>query len=238
MQSFIDGCRAAPAFSRLTRLLGEIVESPALHARFLNSLSLLEYIGVRKMLKARRAEEMDLAGLQHVLEEAVHSTRLKKFAHKVAPSAVSVEGFGPEHTLAGEAAEDYFQAVDRAAATALGGADGEACYALTSAAIEIRARCLYPAYQTILSATGSVVSVASILADEEQHLAEMTALLPARVPHWQTALARVMQEEARAFDVLLDALESTVSRRGGERAAANAGAATAGGEPPSSTSRS
>lgn len=220
MQSFIDGCREAPAFTRLTRLLGEIVESPALHARFLNSLSLLEYIGVRKMLKARRAEEMDLAGLQHVLEEAVHATRLKKFAHKVAAGGVCVDGFGAEHTLAGEAAEDYFQAVDRAAATALGGADGEACYALTSAAIEIRARCLYPAYQEILSASGSAVSVASILADEEQHLVDMTALLPARVPRWQETLARVMQDEAHAFEVLLDALESAVSRPSGERAAA------------------
>lgn len=225
MQSFIDGCRAAPAFSRLTRLLGEIVESPALHARFLNTLSRLEYIGVRKMLKARRAEEMDLAGLQHVLEEAVHATRLKKFAHKVAAGAVCVDGFGAEHTLAGDAAEDYFQAVDRAAATALGGADGDACYALTSAAIEIRARCLYPAYQTILSATGSAVSVASILADEEQHLTEMTALLPVRVPHWQETLGRIMQEEASAFDLLLDALENVLPRRSGERVGATVSSA-------------
>jgi hypothetical protein len=212
VQVFIDACRQAPAFGRMQRALAAIVQRPGLHARFLNSLSRLEYVGVRKMLKARRSEDIDLGGLQHMLEEAVHATRLKKFARSVAPSGVSVETFAPEHTLEGEAAEGYFQAVDRAAAAAIGEADPEACYALTSAAIEIRARCLYPAYQEQLNAAGSSVSVASITNDEEEHLKEMERLLPARLPEWRERLASVMAAEAVAFERLLAAFEAAIAR--------------------------
>lgn len=196
----------------MQRALAAIVQRPALHARFLNSLSRLEYVGVRKMLKARRSEDIDLGGLQHMLEEAVHATRLKKFARSVAPHGVSVETFAPEHTLEGQAAEGYFQAVDRAAAEAVGGANPEACYALTSAAIEVRARCLYPAYQEQLNAAGSSVSVASITNDEEEHLREMERLLPARLPQWRERLAAVMVTEAAAFERLLEAFEGAIAR--------------------------
>jgi len=38
-----------------------------------NTLARLEYVGVRKMLKSRRAERLNLDGLQHVLDETVHA---------------------------------------------------------------------------------------------------------------------------------------------------------------------
>lgn len=212
MQDFIDACRGAPAFRRLSRLLGVIVRDGALHARFLNSLSRLEYVGVRKMLKARRADRLDLEGLQHILEEAVHATRLKKLARSVAPAGVCVDTFCAEHTLSGEAAEDYFQAVDAAVLQTVGEDRPEACYALTSSAIEVRARVLYPAYQAALEAAGSRVSVASILSDEEEHLRQMEVKLPQHLPSWRAQLAEVLRLEARAFEVLLEAFESEVGR--------------------------
>lgn len=209
MQAFVDACQSSPAHARLERTLHAIVQNPALHARFLNSLSRLEYVGVRKMLKTRRAQDLDLDGLQHLLEEAAHATRLKKFACAIAPAGVSVTTFGAEHTLAGDEAERYFQTVDRAAEQTL---QPEASYALTSAAIEIRARTFYPAYQQILQATGQRVSVASILSDEEAHLREMQARLEADLPNWQIRLEQVMQVEEQAFSVLLDALDAAVAR--------------------------
>src|SRR4051812_35118274 len=166
MQAFIDACQSGPARARLERTLRAIVSNQALHARFLNSLSRLEYVGVRKMLKARRSEHLDSNGLQHMLEETVHATRLKKFAHAIAPPGISVDTFASEHTLAGDEAERYFQAADRAGEEALGQADPEASYALTSAAIEIRARAFYPAYQELLAATGSRVSVELLVGRE------------------------------------------------------------------------
>jgi hypothetical protein len=123
-----------------------------------------------------------------------------------------VDTFASEHTLAGDEAESYFQAVDRAGEEALGKVDSEASYALTSAAIEIRARAFYPAYQEILEATGSRISVSSILADEAAHLSEMRDRLQADLPDWQQRLERVLQVEARAFEALLDSFESAVAR--------------------------
>jgi hypothetical protein len=212
MQAFIDACQSGPLRARLERTLRAIVSSPALHARFLNSLSRLEYVGVRKMLKARRAQDLDVNGLQHILEETVHATRLKKFARSVAPPGVCVDTFRAEHTLSGDEAENYFQVVDRAGEEALGQADSEASYALTSAAIEIRARAFYPAYQEVLQAAGSRISVSSILSDEEAHLSEMQDRLRADLPDWQQQLERVMQVEARAFEALLDSFDTAVAR--------------------------
>jgi hypothetical protein len=211
MQAFLDACHGGRAQARLGRTLAAIVGSPALHARFLNSLSRLEYIGVRKMLKARQSQDLDARGLQHILEEAVHATRLKKFACAIAPAGVSVDTFAAEHTLSGDEAEVYFQAVDRAGEEVLGTPDSEASYALTSAAIEIRARAFYPAYQEVLQASGSRVSVASILTDEEAHLREMQERLESDLPDWRSRLERVMSVEERAFETLLDALDAAVA---------------------------
>jgi hypothetical protein len=211
MQAFLDACHSGRSHARLGPTLAAIVSRPALHARFLNSLSRLEYIGVRKMLKARRSQDLDTQGLQHILEEAVHATRLKKLACALAPAGVSVDTFAAEHTLSGDEAEAYFQAVDRAGAQALGMADSEASYTLTSAAIEIRARAFYPAYQEVLQAAGSRASVASILTDEEAHLREMQARLEGDLPDWRSRLAQVMRVEERAFEALLDALDTAVA---------------------------
>jgi hypothetical protein len=211
MLAFVQACLESPLQPQLRQLLQVIVQDPGLHARFLNSLARLEYVGVRKMLKARRSQDLDLDGLQHLLEEAVHATRLKKFARSVAPESVCVDTFRAEHTLSGDEAEAYFQEVDRAGAAALGRDDGEASYALTSAAIEIRARAFYPAYQEVLQAAGSRVSVLSILNDEEAHLNEMQERLQAGQPQWRSQLEQVMRVEQRAFGELLAAFSAAVS---------------------------
>ncbi len=206
MQAFLDSCRAAASFPRMRQALRVIVGSQRLHGRFINTLARLEYVGVRKMLKARRSEQLDLEGLQHVLEEAVHAVRLKKLALALDPA---VRTFRAADTLAGDAAERYFQAVDAAAEAALGApARGrqEAAYRLTSAAIEIRARCLYSEYQAALDEAGVRASVASILGDEEQHLEQMARALPVWLPDWQRALGQVMQREEERFLELLGTL--------------------------------
>src|SRR3954467_7608309 len=105
---------------RLEALLDRIIPRSDLHARFVNTLARMEYVGVRKMLKSRRAERLDLDGLQHLLDEAVHALRLKKAAAALgAAGGAAVTTFSDADTLAGEAGEAYFQALDRRAETAL-----------------------------------------------------------------------------------------------------------------------
>jgi hypothetical protein len=212
MRSLLATCLAAPSFARQRQTLERVLASPLAHARFLNTLARLEYIGVRKMLKARHADQLDLAGLQHILEEAVHATRLKKFAVGLAPDANSVATFSAAHTLAGDAAERYFQAIDKQANNLLGGASEDTCYWLTSTAIEIRAKTFYPVYQELLQAHGHRVSVNSIIQDEDGHLESMAAKLPVRIQEWKAVLTQVMLVEESAFLAFMDAVNTALDQ--------------------------
>ncbi|HXU82016.1 MAG TPA: hypothetical protein VN914_11505, partial [Polyangia bacterium] len=112
---------------------------------------------------------------------------------------------------AGDAGEDYLQAVDHAAEAVLGDVDAgkraEVNYLLSSAAIEVRAEAFYPLYEERLRAHGVPVSVAAILRDEDRHLAEMAERLEATLPGWRPRLEAVLDAEARFFATFLDAIE-------------------------------
>ncbi len=127
MHAYTTALEQGPAQQRLPALLTLIVGHPRWHARFVNTLARMEYVGVRKMLKARHCEALDLDGMHHLLEEASHALRLKRAAVALAKAAGGVEGvrtFAAEHTLAGAAGEDYLQHIDRACAEWTGEAVG------------------------------------------------------------------------------------------------------------------
>ena len=203
---------------RTEALLGRVIPDGALHARFVNTLARLEYVGVRKMLKSRRAEHLDLDGLQHVLDEAVHALRLKKAAVALGVAtgtAAGVATFAGAHTLAGDAAEDYFQALDHRAeemvAELAPGARGEANYLLTSAAIEVRAQVFYPSYDRLLAAHRAGFSVAAITKDEDRHLGEMKDGLARSMPDWRARLEPVLAAEETLFAALLASMEAAIA---------------------------
>jgi hypothetical protein len=216
MKTYVAACAAGPGARRQAALLERIVADPATHARFVNTLSRLEYIGVRKMLKSRRSEALDLDGLQHMLDETVHALRLKKIATALAGAggAAAVDTYGAAHTLAGADGEAYMQGLDAAAADALAdlpeAGRAEANYRLTSAAIEVRAQVFYPIYERSLRASGATFSVAPIMRDEDRHLDEMAASLetllgPEAGPR---RLEPLLAVEERLFAGFLDAVES------------------------------
>lgn len=212
MQTYVESCCRHPNAQRLGELLDRIIAQPGIHARFVNTLARLEYVGVRKMLKSRRAERLDLDGLQHLLDEAVHALRLKKIAVALATgSDVDVTTFSAADTLVGDAGERYFQELDRAAEAVLAGAPepvrAETNYLLTSAAIEVRAQMFYPLYESRLRAQGATFSVSSITKDESRHLADMAERLAAGLGDWRSTLETVLAEEERLFAGFLDAID-------------------------------
>ena len=217
LRRYVDARAQHPDTRRLETLLDFIIPRPALHARFVNTLARLEYVGVRKMVKSRRAERLDLDGLQHLLDEAVHALRLKKAAAalgSLAAAKVDVGTFSDADTLAGDAGEDYFQALDRRAEATLAGlgddddARAEANYLLTSAAIEVRAQAFYPVYEQRLRAHGAPFSVATITKDEDRHLQEMSARLLATLGRAPRDLDAVLAEEEVLYARFLDAAEA------------------------------
>jgi hypothetical protein len=218
MHQYVEARKRSPAAERQGVLLDRIIAHPALHARLLNTLARLEYVGVRKMLKSRRAEHLDLAGLEHMLDETVHALRLKKAAVAVASAAggaAAVATFAGADTLAGDEGERYLQGVDHACEAVLADIPEdrrpEVNYLLSSAAIEVRAQSFYPVYDARLRAQGSPVSVASILRDEDRHLAEMTAGLEAALPDWRRRLEAVLDREEGLFDRFVAAMEGAAA---------------------------
>ena len=212
MHTYVDAIHRNPRADRQAALLDQIIARPRDHARLLNTLSRLEYVGVRKMAKSRRAERLDLDGLQHLLDETIHALRLKKAALAVAPEGdrAAIATYADGDTLAGDAGEAYIQGVDRAAEAALADLDeetrAEANYLLSSAAIEVRAQAFYPLYESRLRNSGVTVSVAAIMRDEDRHLTEMSQGLSRTLPEWRARLETVLEVEARLFDDFLDAL--------------------------------
>ena len=87
MKDYVLALEDAPDAERQRVLLDRIIAVPGVHARLLNTFSRMEYVGVRKLLKSRRSEALDLDGLQHMLDETIHAMRLKKAALALAGAA-------------------------------------------------------------------------------------------------------------------------------------------------------
>ena len=216
MQRYIDACARSADAPRIEEVLDAIIRAPALHARFVNTLARMEYVGVRKLLKSRRAERLDLDGLQHMLDENVHALRLKKAATALAaPLGIAVTTFSDDDTLAGSAGEEYLQALDRRAETELSdlgsGRRAEVNYLMTTAAVEVRAQIFYPIYDRRLAAHRVGFSVALITKDEDRHLADVGRNLETELDDWQPRFDRLMQAEATLFHSFLDSIEAAVA---------------------------
>jgi hypothetical protein len=215
MRRYVEASRGHANVARTRHLLERIVPHAQLHARFVNTLARLEYVGVRKILKSRRAEGLDLEGIQHILDEAVHALRLKKAAAALgSASGADVRTFVDGATLAGDAAENYLQALDHRAEEALGDLPeaerAEANYLLTSAAVEVRAQVFYPLYDQMLKAHQAGFSVAAISKDEDRHLEEMTAGLDVQLPDWQRRFEPLLAAEEALYGRFLAAIEEVV----------------------------
>jgi hypothetical protein len=227
MRDYVTACASHDNAARTRRLLDRIVVDAPLHARFVNTLSRLEYVGVRKILKSRRSERIGLDGLQHILDEAVHALRLKKAAVALAGGGgAGVVTFADDATLAGDAGEGYLQALDRRAEEALLDLDpaerAEANYRLTSAAIEVRAQVFYPIYDRCLQDNSVGFSVAAIAKDEDRHLDEMAAGLEETLPDWRRRLEGVLAAEEALYARFLAAVEDVLPASGFNGAVSNA----------------
>lgn len=215
MQSLVAEHLSTLAIGPLPGLLRRLIAQPALHARFVNTLAHMEFVGVRKMLRARHTRRMDLDGLHHLLEECSHALRLKRAVHKIAGrDADSVATFAPQHCLGGGAGDRYLQQVDRACERVLQDlpetARTEANYALSSLVIEIRADAFYPIYEECLREADAPFSVRSILRDEEKHLAEMIERVHAQIPQAESRLEEALHLEGHAYQEWLATIDAAM----------------------------
>ncbi len=188
----------------LAQILPTIVAHPELHAKWLNTLSMMENTGARKISACEHPTLVNEIILKHAAEEARHAYYLKKQISKISAGICPTYEF--KYLLAPVNSYQYLHKLDMAASRyvkqyfSLSGYDLRfAAYLFVTYAIEVRADELYPRYQDILTATSSKVNVKSIILEEEGHLEEMQKQLEAFSPEWQMHAQQVVTIEQGLF---------------------------------------
>jgi rubrerythrin len=195
----------------LNTLLPSIIADNALHAKWLNTLSLMENTGARKISASEDPLTVTYIILKHAAEEHRHAFYLKKQIEKTGPAVCST--YAPEFLLAPAYSKYYLNQLDIQVsrylkqALKLSGKDLRfAAYLLVTYAIEVRADELYPVYQQALDDAGSKVNVKSIILEEEGHLEEMISQLKQFSPQWEQHAQIAVDYETRLFNDWVNAL--------------------------------
>jgi rubrerythrin len=199
----------------LKEIVNEIVADDALHAKWLNSLSLMENCGARKIAAYQHPVDTDIVVLKHAAEEFRHAFFLKKLIGKL--DGQSCSDYSDEHLVAPTHTRQYLNRLDVAVCRMLMKELGysfekakEGAYLLVTYAIEVRADELYGTYQDALTAHGSKVNVKSIIAEEEGHLQEMTEMLQTYDLTWQQLAERAVVLESEFYNTWIDSVWSWV----------------------------
>ena len=165
----------------IKKLLTRVVASHDTHAKWLNTLSYMENEGAKLMAACEHPTLVPEQMLKHAAEEFRHAYYLKSQISKVWPAGIS--DYSVSTLLGGYQSYHYMRRLNARVSRMIkqlgytGLALKGAAYALVSYAIEVRAHVLYPAYQDLLLAEKSRVSVRSIILEEAEHLEEMTAAI-------------------------------------------------------------
>jgi hypothetical protein len=197
----------------LQEIFQNIIKDDNLHARFLNTLSLMENTGARKISASEHKTKVSYLILKHACEEARHAFYLKKQISKVA-KLDDFPTYENAYLVAPFASYTYLHSLDIQACRYLkqtlnlsGEALKYAAYLLVTYAIEVRADELYPIYQNALDEAKSKVNVKSIIVEEEGHLTEMIEQLKTFSPDWEIHATKACKIEKVLFEEWVLALE-------------------------------
>ncbi|MEQ9362649.1 MAG: hypothetical protein RIF32_00315 [Leptospirales bacterium] len=196
----------------LEQMLNRIVDRPALHARWLNTLAFLEFMGTRKIARSLNGRRAGRVALQHLAEEARHAYFFKRSIERIAPEADP--GFALSELLAGFSAARYFHGLDSLVHRDLldenPAVAPELCYLYVTTLIEERAGWLYPAYDAVLEARRLPVRLTGVILEEEQHLADMYSAARRLDARCEERLAAYRVQEARGFAGFFTRLQAVV----------------------------
>jgi len=200
----------------LAEITDKIVANDAWHGRWLNSLSMMENTGARKISRYEDPVHSDIVVLKHAAEEARHAYYLKKLIGKLPD--VHCPDYTFPYLVAPTESHHYLHMLDVEASRYLkenmqlsGRALKHGAYLLVTYAIEVRADMLYGIYQDALTRHHSKVNVKSIIAEEEGHLAEMQRMLQDFHPDWATLAADICAVEDRLFNNWINAVSRELS---------------------------
>jgi hypothetical protein len=201
----------------LNNILPAIIADNELHARWLNTLSLMENTGARKISASEDPVTVTYIILKHAAEEHRHAFYLKKQIEKMGIELCPT--YADEYLIASNYSKYYLNVLDVEVCRYLkkelnltGRELRFAAYLLVTYAIEVRADELYPVYQDALDRAGSKINVKSIILEEEGHLEEMINQLQKFSPQCQLHANKAMELETRLFkDWVIELAKEVVS---------------------------
>lgn len=188
-------------------LLLKIISNHDSHACWLNSLSYLEYRGVRKILRSQSTNDMNLSLLQHIFEEAKHSMMLKRFAIQLGGQLFA--SYTDKNTLVFSEFKKYFYSIDMNVNNLLveKSMNISKAYQLTSWIIEVRAIYVYKIYNQLLKSSNFNFNLQFLLNDEEKHLQEFANInFISKVD-----LNKLLYLEELSFNELIAKIENGIS---------------------------
>ena len=199
----------------LDKIIKAIIADNDLHARWLNTLSLMENTGARKISASEDPVSVTYIVLKHAAEEHRHAFYLKKQIEKVGQGICPT--YATEYLIAPASSKYYLNQLDVSVCRYLkntlnltGKELRFAAYLLVTYAIEVRADELYPVYQAALDETASKVNVKSIILEEEGHLEEMINQLQHFSSDWQTHADQAVKIETELFNRWVQELSTEV----------------------------
>ena len=204
-----------PNVMDLQKLIAQIVAQPELHAKWLNSLSMMENCGARKISASEDARKVDLIVLKHAAEEARHAYYLKSQIRKLDYDGCKT--YQSHELLAPIKSFQYLHRLDalicRYLKQEFGFAGAQlkyASYLLVTYAIEVRADDLYPVYEEVLKQDGGKISVRMIIIEEEGHLEEMINQMDSFFGDWKEHGEFALNLEGLLFDSWIVSLSKQV----------------------------
>lgn len=189
--------------SQVKLFLVRIIETPSIHALFLNTISLMEHIGSRKILLTQSNEHTTEFILRHASEEARHALFFKKKIEYILPNLNL--GYSNHELLAGLSAKIYFQKLDATVRKSIRQMNLSHSnrtylnYLYTTTVIEIRATNLYKIYNEVLIQRNFGFHLNGLLAEEEGHLAEMESEIQRLDSESKVRLDQLLQQEEKLF---------------------------------------
>lgn len=193
---------------RTLTLLDRFVSDDRLHPRLINTLSLLEHMGSRKIMATQQGDAIDQPTLRHLAEECHHAFFMKRQAEKTARRPLE---YVPDDLLAPAASRMYFQRMEAAVLRRLEQENSAAAtYLYMSMLIEFRAVWFYSLYDQALRQHDHAMSLKRLLGEEQNHLTEMAERLEDLGELSDARIERFLGIEHALYERLLGALERTV----------------------------